>query len=193
MRIQLVLVALLGMAALSCGEDNIAVNVDLLPLIDVADVYFHSPTYSADSTLPLNQDLSAGTSLTYSYRMMPTRLNLQQAGSDLSEIESALLTFRMNLEPHGFSGTCALTLYIGTMIDVYNDPAAVILTDKKILPATFELSSSENRLTFFLEQEEFYVAYLVVLEPFRLSSYQNSASGQIETFTAEIKGRRGLL
>ena len=193
MRIQLALVALLGMAALSCGEDNIAVNVDLLPLIDVADVNFHSPTYSADSNLPLNQDLPAGTSLSYSHLMMPTRLNLQQAGSDLSEIESALLTFRMNIESQGFSGTCALTLYIGTMVDVYHDPAAVILTDKKILPATFELSSSENRLTFFLEQEEFYVAYQVLLEPLRLSSYQNSASGQIETFTAEIKGRRGLL
>jgi len=49
------------MAVLSCGESDFTVNVDLLPLLDVADVNFHSPTYTADSELPLNADLPAGT------------------------------------------------------------------------------------------------------------------------------------
>lgn len=192
MRIHFALLVLLGMAALSCGESDFTVNVDLLPLLDVADINFNSPTYTADSELPLNADLPAGTNLSYTHRMMPTRFNLQQAGSDLTEIESAQFAFQMSIEPHGFSGIGSITLYIGTMFDVYTDPTAVILSDRKVLPATFELSSSDSRLPFIFERDEFYVGYLVVLEPLRLYSHQNFASGQIEKFTAEIKGRRGL-
>ena len=112
--------------------------------------------------------------------------------SDLTEIESATLSFRMNIEPQGFSGTCAVTLYLGTLIDVFNDPDALVLSSKKVLPTTFELSSSDRRLLFYLQHEEFYLAYKVVLEPLSLTSRQVSASGVIENLSVEIKGTQGL-
>ena len=183
---------LLGAVLLSCSDSNQPVTVDLVPLLHVADINFHSPVYTPDSTLPLNQDLPAGTSLSYSHSMIPVTLNLERAGSDLTEIESATLSFRMNIEPQGFSGTCAVTLYLGTLIDVFNDPDALVLSSKKVLPTTFELSSSDRRLLFYLQHEEFYLAYKVVLEPLSLTSRQVSASGVIENLSVEIKGTRGL-
>jgi len=192
MKIHLALLVLPGIAAFSCSKTDAPLPVDLLPVFDAAEINFHSPVFTADTTLPLNQDLPAGTSLSYSYSLLPVRFNLQQVGSDFSEIESAKLVFRVSIEPHGFSGTGSFTLYIGTLTDVYSDPAVVPLTGKKILPATFELSSSHSRLPYILELDEVFVGYRLVLEPLRLTSHQVSASGQIETFTAEIKGSKSL-
>ncbi|MBN2289488.1 MAG: hypothetical protein JXQ83_09165 [Candidatus Glassbacteria bacterium] len=192
MKSRLAILVFLGSAAVSCSESEKPVNVDFLPLLHVADINFTSPTYLADSTLPLDQDLPSGTNLSYSYRMVATRLNLRQAGSDITEVESVLLRFRMSIESRGFDGTGEVTLYLGTGADVYNDPTALVLNDKKILPATFEFSSSDRRLPFILDQDEFYFGYQVLLEPLRLSSRSNSATGLIETLAAEIKGLRGI-
>ncbi len=183
---------LLATVALSCSDSDKPVTVDFLPLLHVADINFHTPVYTADSTLPLNQDLPAGTTLSYTYSMMPVMLSLELAGFELTELESAALNFRMSLEPEGFYGTASVTLYLSPLTDVYSDPEALVLSSKKVLPATFEMSSSDRLLAFYLEQEVFYLAYKVVLEPLTLSSHQVAASGVVETLSAEIKGTRGL-
>ena len=112
--------------------------------------------------------------------------------NELRADDGTLLARYYNIEPEGFTGTCAVTLYLGTLVDVYNDPDAVVISSKKILPTTFELSSSDRRLPYYLQYDEFYLAYQVVLEPLSLTSHQVSASGVIETLSIEIKGTRAL-
>jgi hypothetical protein len=174
--------------SLSCGEEDTSIKADFLPLLHTADINYSSPVYSADSTLALNEDLPASTNLVYSYSMIPTGLTLHQTGANVSEIKSAVLSFRMSIEPHGFYGTGLVTLYISDLADVYNNSKAVVLSAKKVLPATFELSSSHALLPYILQEEQFYIGYRVVLEPQLLSSHQVSASGWIETLSAELTG-----
>jgi len=193
MRIKLTLLSLAAMALAACSGSDITVNIDILSFIDPADVSYQSGTFDAPQNLPLNVDLPAGTNPVFSTQSPPTTVNLLEGGSDLIEFNSVTLEYKMEVEPQNFSGLCTVKLYLGTMPDVFNDPTGLVISDQHVLPATFDLSSSDPLLNFLFEQNEIFVGYEVILEPLRLTDHQVSASGQIKTFETVLVGRQGII
>jgi len=177
---------------LSCSEGELTVDIDLISFLHSTVINYQSQTFSAPEDLPLNEDLPKDTNLSFPARLAPIVVNLVEGGSDLTEINKTTLQLKMSIQPQNFSGTVELKLYIGIQGDIYNDPTAVQVSDKEILPGTFELTSSDSRLNLIFQQDEIFIGMEFVIEPTRLESHQISISGHVDDFKAVIKGSQGI-
>ena len=98
----------------------------------------------------------------------------------------------MALQPQNFSGKTTLRLYVGNQVDIYNDPSAVKVEERKIMPDTVAMVTSDSRLNLVFAQEEVVFGMEFVLEPTELQSHQISILGHVEKFEAEITGFQGI-
>ncbi|MEA2063261.1 MAG: hypothetical protein U9P14_06165 [Gemmatimonadota bacterium] len=195
MKIRLAILGILALAALSCSDSDITVNVDLISFLGPAEINYTSPTFNAPGGTPLDQDLPTGLGFE-SELTRPVTVNLLQGGADITDIQSSHLTFKMRLEPHNFSGLGTVTMVIGNNEFFRNEGLYVSLTvtaDRQILPATFDLSSSDPRLNRIFESDDVYVTYRVRIEAARLSDPEIFVSGTVEEFTTVLTGKQGIL
>ncbi|HUU29498.1 MAG TPA: hypothetical protein VM123_16975 [archaeon] len=185
---RLVVFALSGMFLLSCSEKEVPTVIDISRFLDATLINYRSQSFSPPDSLPLNEDLPPGTNLSYTSRTAPVTVNM-----DYTDIKSTVVSLKMSLEPENFSGAAMVKLYIGAQGYVFLDPTAVTVSDKQILPANFELTSSDPRLNKIFEFDKVSFGMEFILEPSRLQSHQIAIFGHIEEFNVEIKGTREIM
>ena len=175
-----------------CEKGEERKTTDLIPFLDATLINYHSQIFTLSEELPLNQQLPAGSVSSYSALIAPVLVTVSKGGFDVVELKKVTVMLRMSLQPQNFSGNTTLKLYVGNQVDIYNDPTAVIIQEKKILPDTVDLVSAESRLNLIFAQEEVVFGMEFVLEPTELQSRQISILGHVEKFEVEITGFQGI-
>ncbi|OGG04584.1 MAG: hypothetical protein A3F83_03120 [Candidatus Glassbacteria bacterium RIFCSPLOWO2_12_FULL_58_11] len=186
------LILLATILAAGCGKQEQKTVTDILTFLDATVVNYHSQTFTLSDALPLGVNLPNGTGTSYTARIAPVEVKISGGGYQSLHLEKAAVLFRMTLQGQNFSGTTNLRLLIGNQLDIYNDPNAVILTQKQILPATFELDSSDPRLNTIFSLESVVFGIEFISEPTLLNSHQISILGHIEKFDVEITGAQNI-
>ena len=186
------LILLATILAAGCGKQEQKTVTDILTFLDATVVNYHSQTFTLSDALPLGVNLPNGTGTSYTARIAPVEVKISGGGYQSLHLEKAAVLFRMTLQGQNFSGTTNLRLLIGNQLDIYNDPNAVILTQKQILPATFELDSSDPRLNSIFALESVVFGIEFISEPTLLNSHQISILGHIEKFDVEITGAQNI-
>ena len=186
------LILLATILAAGCGKQEQKTVTDILTFLDATVVNYHSQTFTLSDALPLGVNLPNGTGTSYTARIAPVEVKISGGGYQSLHLEKAAVLFRMTLQGQNLSGTTNLRLLIGNQLDIYNDPNAVILTQKQILPATFELDSSDPRLNTIFSLESVVFGIEFISEPTLLNSHQISILGHIEKFDVEITGAQNI-
>ena len=174
--------------AVGCGKQEQKTVNDILVFLDATVINYQSQTFTLPEALPLDVNLPSGTGTSYAARIAPVEVKISGGGYQALRLEKTAVLFRMTLQGQNFSGTTNLRLLIGNQLDIYNDANAVILTQNQILPATFELDSSDPRLNAIFALETVVFGIEFISEPTLLNSHQISILGHIEKFDVEITG-----
>ena len=182
------LILLATFLAVGCGKQEQKTVNDILAFLDATVINYQSQIFTLPDALPLDVKLPNGTGTSYTARIAPVEVKISGGGYQALRLEKTAVLFRMALQGQNFSGTTNLRLLIGNQLDIYNDPNAVILTQKQILPATFELDSSDPRLNAIFALETVVFGIEFISEPTLLNSHQISILGHIEKFDVEITG-----
>ncbi len=183
---------LLGASLTGCETGEERKTTDLIPFLDVTVINYHSQIFTLPEELPLNQELPPGSVPSYTARIAPVLATISRGGFDIVELKKVTMMLRMSLQPRNFSGNTKLKLYVGNQVDIYNDPIAVTVSEKKIMPDTVDLVSADSRLNLIFAQEEVVFGMEFVLEPTELQSHDISILGHMEKFEVEITGVQGI-
>ena len=175
-----------------CEKGEERKTTDLIPFLDATVINYHSQTFTLPEQLPLNQVLPAGSVSSFTARIAPLLVSISRGGFDVVELKKVTVMLRMALQPQNFSGKTTLRLYVGNQVDIYNDPSAVKVEERKIMPDTVAMVTSDSRLNLVFAQEEVVFGMEFVLEPTELQSHQISILGHVEKFEAEITGFQGI-
>ncbi len=183
---------LLGASLTGCETGEERKTTDLIPFLDVTVINYHSQIFTLPEELPLNQELPPGSVPSYTARIAPVLATISRGGFDIVELKKVTVMLRMSLQPRNFSGNTKLKLFVGNQVDIYNDPIAVTVSEKKIMPDTVDLVSADSRLNLIFAQEEVVFGMEFVLEPTELQSHDISILGHMEKFEVEITGMQGI-
>jgi len=183
---------LCGVLLSGCEKGEERRTTDLIRFLDATLINYHSQSFSLSEELPLNRQLPAGSVSSYTALVAPVLVSISRGGFDLVELKKVTVMLRMSIQPQNFSGNTTLKLYVGNQVDIYNDPAAVIIQEKKVMPDTVDLVSSDSRLNLIFAREEVVFGMEFVLEPTELQSHQISILGHVEKFEVEITGFQGI-
>lgn len=175
-----------------CEKGEERKTTDLIPFLDATVINYHSQTFNLPEQLPLNQVLPAGSVSSFTARIAPLLVSISRGGFDVVELKKVTVMLRMALQPQNFSGKTTLRLYVGNQVDIYNDPSAVKVEERKIMPDTVAMLTSDSRLNLVFAQEEVVFGMEFVLEPTELQSHEISILGHVEKFDAEITGFQGI-
>jgi len=175
-----------------CEKGEERKTTDLIPFLDATLINYHSQIFTLPEELPLGQELPPGSVSSYTARIAPVLAIISRGGFEVVELKNVTVMLRMSLQPRNFSGNTTLKLYVGNQVDIYNDPTAVILAEKKIMPDTVDLASSDSRLNLIFAQEEVVFGMEFVLEPTELQSHDISILGHVQKFEVEITGMQGI-
>ena len=181
-----------GALLTGCEKGEERKTTDLISFLDATLINYHSQTFTLSEELPLNQQLPASSVSSYTALIAPVLVTVSKGGFDLVELKKVTVMLRMSLQPLNFSGNTTLKLYVGNQVDIYNDPTALIIQEKKIMPDTVDLVSASSRLNLIFAQEEVVFGMEFVLEPTELQSHQISILGHVEKFEVEITGFQGI-
>ncbi len=183
---------LLGASLTGCETGEERKTTDLIRFLDATVINYHSQIFTLPEELPLNQELPPGSVPSYTARIAPVLATISRGGFDVVELKKVTMMLRMSLQPRNFSGNTKLKLYVGNQVDIYNDPTAVTVSEKKIMPDTVDLVSADSRLNLIFAQEEVVFGMEFVLEPTELQSHDISILGHMEKFEVEITGVQGI-
>ena len=176
----------------ACGDKDAVEIIDLRSDLEVTLLNYQSTAFSVPEDIPLNQDLGASRTLSFSTRTEPIQLSLERRGLDFAEIKKALFSLRMELEPQNYEGTAEIRIYVSPLFDVYSHNEAVRITKREILPAMFDFSGEDLRLNSYLLLDYFYLGFEFILEPSRVSDRHIGIAGRIEEFELTVTGSRTL-
>lgn len=188
----LLLLALPILSLSACGDKDAVQILDLRSELDVTLLNYQSVPFNVPDNIPLNQDLGASRTLTFSARTEPVQLSLSNRGVDFVEIKKAAFSFRMDMEPQNFQGTVEVRMYISPLFDVYSHNEAVRISKRDIVPTMFDFSGDDQRLNSYLQFDYFYIGFEFVIEPTLVSDNRIAISGRIEEFELTLTGSRSL-
>lgn len=188
----IVVFILSGAVLTGCEKGEERRTTDLIPFLDATVINYNSQTFTLPEELPLNQELPSGSVSSYTARIAPILVTVFKGGFDVVELKKVTVMLRMSLQPKNFSGNTTLKLYVGNQVDIYNDPVAVKISEKKVLPDTVDLVTADSRLNLIFAQEEVVFGMEFVLEPVELQSHEISILGHVEKFEVEITGFQGI-
>ncbi|MCE5271167.1 hypothetical protein LLH00_07775 [bacterium] len=186
------LLPLLLLPLVSCKEKEAVEIVNLAGSLYASLLNYQSVGFTVPEDIPLNQDLGSSRTLSFTTRTEPVQMSLVRRGYDFSSLSHSVLHLRMQMEPQNYTGTVEVRIFVSPLVDVFNDPQAVQIAERKIIPAMFDMSGEDQRLNTYLLREDFFIGFQFVLEPSLVSARHVAVAGRIEEFELTVTGSRTL-
>jgi len=186
------LLPILLLTLLSCKEKEAVEIVNLASSLYASLLNYQSVGFTVPEDIPLNQDLGASRTLSFTTRTEPVQMSLVRRGYDFSSLSHSLIHLRMQMEPQNYTGTVEVRVFVSPLVDVFNDANAVQIAERKIIPAMFDITGDDEKLNTYLLRDDFYIGFQFVLEPSLVTDRHVAVAGRIEEFELTVTGSRTL-